>query len=45
MRNREHISLTPNLVVSAKLMLIPFAPRLSAIVLARLLMPAAGASD
>ena len=45
MRNREHISLTPNLVVSAKWMLMPLALRHSAIFLAKLLMAAASASS
>ena len=44
MRNREHISLTPNLVVSAEWMLMPLALRHSAIFLAKLLMAAASAS-
>ena len=44
MRNREHISLTPNLVVSAKWMLIPLALRHLATILAKLLMAAASAS-
>ena len=44
MRNREHISLTPNLVFSAKWMLMPLALRHSAIFLAKLLMAAASAS-
>ena len=44
MRNREHISLTPNLVVSAKWMLMPLALRHSAIFLAKLVMAAASAS-
>ena len=44
MRNREQISLTPSLVVSAKWLLMPLAMRHSATILAKLLMAAASAS-